>query len=45
MMDVLELIRAGGYLKIALVAAEGAPEAAAPRPQRDAAMMFAGLIE
>ena len=27
MMDVLELIRAGGYLKIALVAAEGAPDA------------------
>ena len=26
MMDVLELIRAGGYLKVALVTVEGAPE-------------------
>ena len=30
MMDVLEILRAGGYAKIKLVALEGVPEAAAP---------------
>jgi biopolymer transport protein ExbD len=30
LMDVLELLRGGGYLKIALVAREGVPEAATP---------------
>src|SRR5882757_3643585 len=30
LMDVLERLRAGGYLKVALVALEGVPEAAAP---------------
>jgi biopolymer transport protein ExbD len=30
LMDVLELLRAGGYLKIALVALEGVPVPAAP---------------
>src|SRR3979409_895054 len=30
LMDVLERLRSGGYLKVALVALEGAPEAAAP---------------
>ena len=30
MMDVLELLRAGGYLKVALVALEGVPDAASP---------------
>ena len=32
MMDVLERLRAGGYLKVALVALEGVPDAAAPSP-------------
>jgi biopolymer transport protein ExbD len=30
LMDVLERLRSGGYLKVALVALEGVPEAAAP---------------
>ncbi|MFZ5732697.1 MAG: TonB system transport protein ExbD [Pseudomonadota bacterium] len=30
MMDVLEILRAGGYLKVALVALEGVPAQAAP---------------
>jgi biopolymer transport protein ExbD len=30
LMDVLERLRAGGYLKVALVALEGVPEAASP---------------
>ena len=30
MMNVLELLRAGGYLKVALVALEGVPDASAP---------------
>jgi biopolymer transport protein ExbD len=30
LMDVLERLRAGGYLKVALVTLEGVPEAAAP---------------
>jgi biopolymer transport protein ExbD len=30
MMNVLEILRAGGYLKVALVALEGVPEGAAP---------------
>ena len=30
LMDVLERLRAGGYLKVALVALEGVPEAPAP---------------
>jgi biopolymer transport protein ExbD len=30
MMDVLEILRAGGYSKIKLVALEGVPEAAVP---------------
>ncbi len=30
MMDVLELLRVGGYLKVALVALEGVPEAGPP---------------
>jgi biopolymer transport protein ExbD len=30
LMDVLERLRAGGYLKVALVALEGIPEVAAP---------------
>ena len=29
-MDVLEILRAGGYSKIKLVALEGVPDAAAP---------------
>ena len=33
MMDVLELLRAGGYSKIKLVALEGVPDAAAPAPE------------
>ena len=33
MMDVLELLRLGGYTKVALVAREGAPEPAAAKPQ------------
>jgi biopolymer transport protein ExbD len=32
MMDVLERLRAGGYLKVALVALEGVSDAAAPAP-------------
>jgi biopolymer transport protein ExbD len=32
MMKVLELLRAGGYLKVALVALEGAPDADASAP-------------
>jgi biopolymer transport protein ExbD len=32
LMDVLEFLRAGGYLKIALVALERAPDAATPSP-------------
>ena len=32
MMDVLELLRSGGYTKIKLVALEGVPGAAAPKP-------------
>ncbi len=32
MMDVLERLRAGGYLKVALVALEGVPEGAAAKP-------------
>ncbi|MCJ2070851.1 TonB system transport protein ExbD [Methylobacterium sp. J-030] len=37
MMDVLELLRAGGYLKVALVALEGGPGDAASRsPDRPA---------
>lgn len=32
MMDVLETLRAGGYLKVALVALEGVPEGAAAAP-------------
>ena len=31
LMDVLEILRAGGYSKIKLVALEGVPEAAAPQ--------------
>ena len=30
MMDVLEILRAGGYAKIKLVALEGVPDAAKP---------------
>ena len=33
MMDVLELLRAGGYSKIKLVALEGVPNAASPAPE------------
>jgi biopolymer transport protein ExbD len=32
LMDVLEILRAGGYSKIKLVALEGVPDAAAPAP-------------
>ena len=32
MMDVLEILRAGGYAKIKLVALEGAPDGALPAP-------------
>jgi biopolymer transport protein ExbD len=32
MMDVLEILRAGGYAKIKLVALEGVPDAAAQQP-------------
>ena len=32
MMDVLELLHAGGYVKIALVALEGVPDGAGQRP-------------
>jgi len=31
-MDVLEILRAGGYSKIKLVALEGVPETSAPPP-------------
>jgi biopolymer transport protein ExbD len=31
-MDVLEILRAGGYSKIKLVALEGVPDAPAPPP-------------
>jgi biopolymer transport protein ExbD len=31
MMDVLEILRAGGYARIKLVALEGFPDAAKPR--------------
>ncbi len=34
MMDVLELLRSGGYLKVALVALEGVPQATAAPPTR-----------
>ena len=33
MMDVLEILRAGGYSKIKLVALEGVPNAASPAPE------------
>jgi biopolymer transport protein ExbD len=33
MMDVLEILRAGGYSKIKLVALEGIPNAASPAPE------------
>ena len=32
LMDVLEILRAGGYVKVALVALEGVPDAAVPAP-------------
>ena len=32
LMDVLEILRAGGYSKIKLVALEGVPDAAAQEP-------------
>jgi biopolymer transport protein ExbD len=32
LMDVLEILRAGGYSKIKLVALEGVPETSAPPP-------------
>jgi len=35
MMDVLEILRAGGYAKIKLVALEGAPNAASPASAAD----------
>jgi biopolymer transport protein ExbD len=35
MMDVLERLRAGGYLKVALVALEGVPDTAAQPPPAD----------
>jgi biopolymer transport protein ExbD len=35
LMNVLELLRAGGYAKIKLVALEGAPDRAAPSPSQD----------
>ena len=34
LMDVLEILRAGGYSKIKLVALEGVPDAAAVAPRR-----------
>ena len=34
MMDVLEILRAGGYSKIKLVALEGVPNAASPAPAK-----------
>jgi biopolymer transport protein ExbD len=37
MMEVLEILRAGGYLKVALVALEGAPDEAARRARDGAA--------
>jgi biopolymer transport protein ExbD len=33
MMDVLEILRAGGYSKIKLVALEGVPNADLPAPE------------
>jgi len=33
MMDVLELLRAGGYSKIKLVALEGVPNTDSPAPE------------
>lgn len=36
MMNVLELLRAGGYLKVALVALEGAPDDGSAAPASDA---------
>ena len=36
MMDVLEILRAGGYTKIKLVALEGVPPAAVPAPVPEA---------
>src|SRR6478672_12622777 len=35
LMDVLEILRAGGYAKIKLVALEGAPDPAGPPPPQD----------
>ena len=35
LMDVLEILRAGGYSKIKLVALEGVPDAAAQRQAAD----------
>ena len=32
MMDVMEILRTGGYLKVALVALEGVPDAVKPSP-------------
>jgi biopolymer transport protein ExbD len=32
MMDVLEILRAGGYSKIKLVALEGVPDSVPPQP-------------
>jgi biopolymer transport protein ExbD len=37
MMNVLELLRAGGYLRVALVALEGVPDAAPNTPAQPAA--------
>jgi biopolymer transport protein ExbD len=37
LMDVLEILRAGGYSKIKLVALEGVPDAAQPAPASDSA--------
>lgn len=37
MMDVLEILRQGGYLKVALVALEGVPEGAPPPASQPAA--------
>jgi hypothetical protein len=34
MMDVLEILRSGGYVKVALVAREATPEPGAPQPKR-----------
>ena len=35
LMNVLEILRAGGYAKIKLVALEGAPDPAEPRPSQN----------